>query len=74
MAGPSLSRAVRRPNVRPPTPSEAGVEPGVMGRARATLTPFARVPLGLSLDLGLTVATGRTTTTVVPGLAVRLGG
>ena len=73
LAGPSLTRALRQPNVSPTQPGTARLEPGVMARVRASVTPFRPVPIGLSFDLGLNVSTGGLTFTALPGLAVRLG-
>ena len=73
LAGPSLTRALRQPNVSPARPSEPGYELGAMVRLGGTVTPVPAVPVGLSLDLGVNAAAGGVTTTVVPGLALRLG-
>ena len=46
---------------------------GVMGRVVWTAFPFERVPVGARLEGGVNASTVGVTTSLVPGLAVRLG-
>lgn len=74
LVGPSYTWRVLQGNLIEPDRYER-VErqgPGLMGRVALALYPIDGVPLGAHVDMGANASTAGLTTSIVPGLVVRL--